>query len=147
MEKLSLFTFSFHLYYSTIKLNIKTYYVEGTTNVDSPTLEINEELFTEEVDSTFNKVISILRAENIFPDSVQKQMLYSHLKAMVIRSHTHEPLPEVEIEMFDEISKSSHKLAEDVVNLFPTLAYEESYLLSVHFEVAKENELTEEFGA
>lgn len=115
--------------------------------MDSNTLDINEELFTEEVDSTFNKVISILRAENIFPDSVQKQMLFSHLKAMVIRSHTHESLPEVEIDMFDEISKSSHKLAEDVVSLFPTLAYKESYLLSVHFEVAKENELTEELGA
>ncbi|MGN2615440.1 transcriptional regulator [Aliivibrio fischeri] len=115
--------------------------------MNSNTLEINEELFTDEVDSTFNKVIDVLRAENIFPDSVQKQMLYSHLKAMVIRSHTNEPLPEVEIEMFDEISKSSHKLAEDVVKWFPALAYEETYLLSVHFEVAKENELTEELGA
>ncbi len=47
----------------------------------------------------------------------------------------------------DEISKSSHKLAGDVVTWFPTLAYEETYLLSVHFEVAKENELTEELGA
>lgn len=115
--------------------------------MDSNILDINEGLFAEEIESTFNKVISILRMEKIFPDSVQKQMLHFHLKAMVIRSHTHESLPEVEVDMFDEISKSSHKLAEDVVTLFPTLAYEESYLLSVHFEVMKENELTEELGA
>ena len=110
-------------------------------------LEINTELFSEEADLTFNKVISTLKVENIFPDNVQRQMLYSHLKAMVTRSHTLELLPEIEVDMFNEISSSSHKLAEDVVKWFPTLKYEESYLLSVHFEVAKENELTEESGA
>ena len=63
---------------------------------------------------------------------------------MVIRSHIYEALPEIDAEMFEEISALSHKLAEDVVGWFPELVYEETYLLSVHFEVAKENELTEE---
>jgi len=39
----------------------------------------------------------------------------------------------------DEISEESMKMAERVVDPFSTLPIEEAYLLSVHFEVAKDN--------
>lgn len=81
----------------------------------------------------------ILSAENIYTNAVQQQMLQSHIRAMVLRSITGEPLPEVDKSLFDEISAESMRMAEQVVDKFPTLPIEEAYLLSVHFEVAKDN--------
>ena len=52
---------------------------------------------------------------------------------------TGEPLPEVEAELFDEISPDSMRLAREVVAQFGNLPDEEAWLLSVHFEVAKDN--------
>ncbi|MFZ4833271.1 glycine dehydrogenase [Rouxiella sp. Mn2063] len=82
---------------------------------------------------------TMLNAENIYTNDVQQQMLASHVKAMVLRSITGEPLPEVEKELFDEISADSMQRAEHIVGLLSNLPIEEAYLLSVHFEVAKDN--------
>ncbi|CFQ66639.1 PRD domain protein%2C EF_0829/AHA_3910 family [Yersinia frederiksenii] len=82
---------------------------------------------------------AMLNAENIFTNDVQQQMLTSHLRAMVLRSITGEPLPEVDKSLFDEISAHSMQMAQQVVDKFANLPIEEAYLLSVHFEVAKDN--------
>ncbi|CAI1064376.1 PRD domain protein, EF_0829/AHA_3910 family [Serratia entomophila] len=82
---------------------------------------------------------AMLNAEGIYTNEVQQQMLESHIRAMVLRSITGEPLPEVDKSLFDEISAESMQMAERVVNQFNTLPIEEAYLLSVHFEVAKDN--------
>lgn len=84
-------------------------------------------------------ITAMLNAENIYTNAVQQQMLESHIRAMVLRSITGEPLPEVDKSLFDEISAESMQMAERVVNQFDTLPIEEAYLLSVHFEVAKYN--------
>ncbi|WP_408068443.1 MULTISPECIES: glycine dehydrogenase [Yersinia] len=81
----------------------------------------------------------MLDAENIFTNKVQQQMLTSHIRAMVLRSITGEPLPEVDKSLFDEISAHSMQMAQQVVDKFANLPIEEAYLLSVHFEVAKDN--------
>ena len=61
-------------------------------------------------------------------------------KVAKLRDHfTGEPLPEVEAELFDEISPDSMQLAREVVAQFGNLPDEEAWLLSVHFEVAKDN--------
>ena len=80
-----------------------------------------------------------LSEENIVTTDVQQQMLQSHLKAMIERAKTGELLPEIDISLFDEISPESIALAQQVVNTLPGLTIEESYLLSVHFEVARSN--------
>lgn len=85
-------------------------------------------------------ITAMLNAESIFPNEVQQQMLKSHIGAMVRRSFTGEPLPEVELSLFEEISDHSMKMAENVVSWFGNLPIEEAWLLSVHFEVAKDNE-------
>lgn len=82
---------------------------------------------------------TLYQARNITPNEVQEQMLESHVRAMVHRSLTGEPLPEVEEELFEEISPDSLAMAKEVVDLFGNLPTEESWLLSVHFEVAKDN--------
>lgn len=84
-------------------------------------------------------ITTMLGEENIYTNAVQQQMLESHIRAMVLRSITGEPLPEVDKSLFDEISDGSMQLAQSVVNKFATLPIEEAYLLSVHFEVAKYN--------
>ncbi|GAA3899737.1 glycine dehydrogenase [Gibbsiella dentisursi] len=84
-------------------------------------------------------ITAMLNAENIYTNSVQQQMLESHVRAMVQRSITGEPLPEVDKSLFDEISAHSMQMAQRVVEQLKTLPIEEAYLLSVHFEVAKDN--------
>jgi len=85
------------------------------------------------------QVYTLLGHHNITPNAVQQQMLTSHVRAMAHRSVTGEPLPEVDASLFDEISPESMNLARDVVAAFGNLPEEEAWLLSVHFEVAKDN--------
>lgn len=102
--------------------------------------------FLQEIDQqtqlTLLQISNMLNKHGICQDDVQKQMLASHIKAMVRRSKTGEPLPDIDLSLFDEISAFSLARAKEVVALFDNLAFEEAHLLSVHFEVAKENELS-----
>jgi len=91
---------------------------------------------TEKVQAFIN---ALLKTRNITPNAVQEQMLTSHVRAMAHRSLTGEPLPEVEESLFDEISADSLEMAKIVVEQFGNLPVEEAWLLSVHFEVAKDN--------
>lgn len=90
-------------------------------------------------DTMLEQVFALLGRHTIIPNDVQKQMLTSHVRAMAHRSVTGEPLPEVEADLFDEISPDSMRLAREVVAQFGNLPDEEAWLLSVHFEVAKDN--------
>ena len=90
-------------------------------------------------DRMLAQVYALLRERHITPNAVQEQMLTSHVRAMAHRSVTGEPLPEVDASLFDEISAESMALARDVVAEFGNLPEEEAWLLSVHFEVAKDN--------
>jgi len=91
-------------------------------------------------DRVMAQIADLFAAKAIVPNAVQQQMLASHVKAMALRSLTGEPLPEVEEELFEDISPESMALAQQVVDLFGNLPKEEAWLLSVHFEVAKEND-------
>ncbi|MCT4703095.1 glycine dehydrogenase [Enterobacteriaceae bacterium H20N1] len=91
---------------------------------------------TEKVQAFIN---TLLKSRNITPNAVQEQMLTSHVRAMAHRSLTGEPLPEVEESLFEEISADSLEMAKAVVEQFGNLPIEEAWLLSVHFEVAKDN--------
>ena len=91
-------------------------------------------------DKVMGQIAGLFAAKAIVPNAVQQQMLTSHVKAIALRSLTGEPLPEVEEELFEDISEDSMALAQQVVDLFGNLPKEEAWLLSVHFEVAKENE-------
>ena len=90
-------------------------------------------------DEMLQQVFALLSRRNIVPNDVQEQMLTSHVRAMAHRSISGEPLPAVDASLFDEISEDSMMLAREVVAEFGNLPEEESWLLSVHFEVAKEN--------
>jgi len=111
----------------------------GTASVNGVgKIEIKDAAATTE--QVLKDIQAMQSAKNIYTTDVQLQMLTSHVKAMVLRSITGEPLPEIEKELFDEISDDSMKMAENVVSWFGNLPIEEAYLLSVHFEVARDNE-------
>ncbi|WP_272539234.1 transcriptional antiterminator [Providencia sp. SKLX074055] len=97
-----------------------------------------------DIDEVTQKLLAVitdwLKQEDCYTTDVQQQMLESHLRAMVARAKTGEALPEVDISLFDEISQHSISLAQRVVDTLPGLAPEETYLLSVHFEVVRSND-------
>lgn len=90
-------------------------------------------------DKMLQQVFALLSRHDIVPNDVQEQMLTSHVRAMAHRSISGEPLPEVDASLFEEISEDSMMLAREVVAQFGNLPDEEAWLLSVHFEVAKDN--------
>ncbi|WP_425267174.1 glycine dehydrogenase [Buttiauxella warmboldiae] len=92
--------------------------------------------FTEQVLAFIN---TLLKNRSITPNAVQEKMLRSHVRAMAHRSLTGESLPDVEESLFEEISADSLAMAKEVVEQFGNLPVEEAWLLSVHFEVAKDN--------
>ncbi|XBS71995.1 glycine dehydrogenase [Acerihabitans sp. KWT182] len=85
------------------------------------------------------EIMEMMKARNIRVNAVQEKMLHSHVRAMVRRSITGEPLPEVDEGLFDDISVDSMLMAKQIVSGLGNLPVEEAYLLSVHFEVAKNN--------
>lgn len=89
-------------------------------------------------EAVINMSIEWMAKENLYPTESQKKALKSHINSMVLRAKKiGNPLPDVDADLFDEISESSMKLAKRVVNVLVGLPIEEAYLLSVHFEVAK----------
>ncbi|MGL4858798.1 MAG: transcriptional antiterminator [Enterobacteriaceae bacterium] len=103
-------------------------------------IEATKELSPEQVTEQLLAIIAgWLADEDAWTTEVQQQMLASHVKAMVVRSRTGEPLPEVDVSLFDEISDESKALSQRVVDMLPGLAWEEMLLLSVHFEIARSN--------
>ena len=114
--------------------------INGATRVNNGAVITDVGSQTEELATRMlSQVYSLLKGHGIIPNAVQEQMLTSHVRAMAHRSITGEPLPEVEASLFEEISQDSMTLAREVVAQFGNLPDEEAWLLSVHFEVAKEN--------
>lgn len=100
--------------------------------------DLDPELTT---DKTITIINEWLKELGIKQSEVQKAMLLSHVKAMVCRAKTLEQLPKIEPKMFDELSEESMALARKTVKLFNNLPMEEAYLLAVHYEVARANEM------
>ena len=98
----------------------------AVTHVPEEQATLTEQL----ADKMLQQVFALLSRRNIVPNDVQEQMLTSHVRAMAHRSISGEPLPEVDASLL---------LAREVVAQFGNLPDEEAWLLSVHFEVAKDN--------
>ncbi len=117
--------------------------ISGVTQVNNGAVinDVGEQAAQTErlTDKMLQQVFALLSRHDIVPNDVQEQMLTSHVRAMAHRSISGEPLPEVDASLFEEISEDSMMLAREVVAQFGNLPDEEAWLLSVHFEVAKEN--------
>ncbi|MCL1990727.1 MAG: hypothetical protein FWG67_07555 [Defluviitaleaceae bacterium] len=82
---------------------------------------------------------STLEKEGLKLAFEQTLALTSHLCAMVERGYEGGEIPEVDPEMFSEVSALSLELAEKVCKQVPNMVAGEAYLLSVHFELAQLN--------
>lgn len=87
----------------------------------------------------FEITLKLLTEEGINMTLVQKLTLSSHICAMVDRNFDGGEIPDVDEELFSEVSNHSISLADQICQLLPNLAKSEKYLLSVHFEAAKLN--------
>jgi PRD domain protein (TIGR03582 family) len=82
---------------------------------------------------------SELKAARIEPTELQWTILINHLDAMLKRSKEQEAIPEVDPTMFSEVSQEALQLAEGVVKKINNPSQDEMYVLSIHFETAKQN--------
>lgn len=76
---------------------------------------------------------------SITPTDLQWTILINHLNEMIRRSKEAETIPEVDPIMFSEVSPEALTLAGNVVEKVSNLSEAEMYVLSIHFETAKQN--------
>jgi PRD domain protein (TIGR03582 family) len=100
------------------------------------TSEYQQEL--EELIDWLKKELVLVKIE---PTELKWTILINHLNEMLKRSKEQETIPEVDPEMFSEVSKEALQLADGVVRKIDNLSQDEMYVLSIHFETAKQNEL------
>lgn len=110
--------------------------VTGETLQIISTSEYQQEL--EELIDWLKKELVLVKIE---PTELQWTILINHLNEMLKRSKEQETIPEVDPEMFSEVSKEALQLADGVVRKIDNLSQDEMYVLSIHFETAKQNEL------
>ncbi|MGX7126767.1 PRD domain-containing protein [Enterococcus viikkiensis] len=84
-------------------------------------------------------LIEKLAAVSIVPTELQWTILVNHLNEMLRRSKTDDTIPEIDPLMFSEVSSEALNLADGVVKKIDNLTKDEIYVLSIHFETAKQN--------
>jgi PRD domain protein (TIGR03582 family) len=80
-----------------------------------------------------------MREAGITPTELQTVILTNHLSEMVDRSLTGERLSDVDPAMFAGVSEEALAIADKLVEHIGNLAESEKYVISIHFETAKNN--------
>ncbi|MGY3749073.1 transcriptional antiterminator [Vagococcus acidifermentans] len=93
----------------------------------------------EALEKTMSFIDGLLSEKDIKPTPVQYVVMMNHVNEMIKRSITQDRLPEFDLEMFADVSEESLGMAMQVVECIGKLSEEEGYLLSIHFETAKNN--------
>lgn len=103
-------------------------------------LKIIDESQTKE---RLEQVIALLELRlaeyGIVPTELQWTILINHLNEMLKRSNGHETVPAVDPAMFSEVSSEALRISDEVVQTIGNLTEDEKYILSIHFEAAKNN--------
>ncbi|WP_074432775.1 PRD domain-containing protein [Neobacillus jeddahensis] len=112
-------------------------------NIENASQEIKEIMMKsgdiKRCEQVFDLSQELCKSENIFMTDVQQLSVLSHLSAMVHRSLTSEKLAPIDRDLFAGISSESLSMARKVKESLENLEEDEVYLLSIHFEVAKQN--------
>lgn len=95
--------------------------------------------YQRELEELIDWLSAELEKEKIEPTELQWTILVNHLNEMLRRSKEQESIPEVDPEMFSEVSQEALRLADGVVRKISNLTQDEMYVLSIHFETAKQN--------
>lgn len=81
----------------------------------------------------------LMKEQNIEATELQWTILINHLNEMIRREASQECIPQVDPAMFAEVSAEALAIAEAVVHKIGKLPIDEKYVLSIHFESAKQN--------
>lgn len=93
-----------------------------------------------ELDASLEKISTLLAEQAIQPTELQWTILINHVNEMIKRSIANEKMSGVDPLMFEEVSKEALTIADQVVQHIGNLPQDELYVLSIHFEAAKQNE-------
>lgn len=100
---------------------------------------IRESFNRSELKELIQKTAYLLAEEAICPTELQWTILINHLNEMIRRSKAGEQMSEVDPEMFAEVSEEALHISAEVVQKIGNLPISEMYVLSIHFETAKQN--------
>lgn len=100
---------------------------------------VDESPYKEELMEVIRYCKALLGKEAITPTELQMTILINHLNEMLKRSYASEKMAEVDPEMFAEVSAEALMIADQIVQKIGNLAEAEKYVLSIHFEAAKQN--------
>lgn len=95
--------------------------------------------FPSETKEALAFTLNEMQTFNIVPTDVQVTVLSNHIAEMITRSKSGEKLMDVDPEMFKEVSSEAMTIADDLVKHIGNLADSEKYVVSIHFEAAKNN--------
>lgn len=96
--------------------------------------------YTEELQEVVDYTNQLLQDRQIAPTDIQWTILINHLSEMLMREREDRSIPAVDPEMFAEISEEAIEIAQLVVDKVGKLPKDETFVLSIHFESAKQNE-------
>ncbi|MDT2597924.1 PRD domain-containing protein [Enterococcus dongliensis] len=100
---------------------------------------ISTSKYQKELEELITWLRSELAEKEIEPTELQWTILINHLNEMLNRSNGQESIPAVDPELFSEVSQDALTLADGVVKKIGNLPQDEMYVLSIHFETAKQN--------
>jgi PRD domain protein (TIGR03582 family) len=93
-----------------------------------------------ELEAALEKIRELLIEQRIEPTELQWTILINHVNEMIKRSKNNEKMAGVDPAMFEEVSKEALMIADQVVQSIGNLPQDEMYVLSIHFEAARQNE-------
>ncbi|OJG54033.1 PRD domain-containing protein [Enterococcus haemoperoxidus] len=92
------------------------------------------------MEASLEKINTLLVEQAIQPTELQWTILINHVNEMIKRSIADEKMSGVDPIMFEEVSKEALAIADQVVQHIGNLPQDEMYVLSIHFEAARQNE-------
>ncbi|MGC6767389.1 PRD domain-containing protein [Enterococcus sp. LJL51] len=100
---------------------------------------VNESEYKQELEESIRKTEELLEAASVVPTELQWTILINHVNEMIKRSKANEKMTGVDPAMFEEVSKEALSIAGALVEHIGNLPVDEMYVLSIHFEAAKQN--------
>ncbi|MBL1227679.1 PRD domain-containing protein [Enterococcus sp. BWB1-3] len=100
---------------------------------------INDSEYQAELTEMIEQANQLLEANGIVPTDLQWTVLINHINEMIKRSKAGEKMTGIDPELFAEVSSEALSIAGELVKSIGNLMIDEMYVLSIHFETAKQN--------
>ncbi len=117
-------------------------YIKGVKNVEKKDLT-NYFMNSQDPDvceSFYNDAVNYIDSNGYEIKDDQREALLNHISEMVKRNQRKEIMQVEDKKLFEEVSQESIKQARELVKQLEHISDDETYLLSIHFEVVKYNQ-------